>query len=100
MKEQEGDINCKCDCWIGILNDYDQCELNNLYMSDYIAKAEERQRRISQTCSVFGRLSYVKSALGIIDRRRGHATLFSFCPNCGERIEWVKLRKFMRALVS
>ena len=77
----------KCDCWIGILNDYDQSDTNNLYMSSYIKVLWDRSR-----------LPHVAVIIPshYIDGRRGYATLFNYCPNCGERIEWSKLRKFLR----
>ena len=29
----------------------------------------------------------------ILDRRRCYAFLFDYCPTCGEKIDWVKIKK-------
>ena len=86
----------KCDCWIGILNDYDQSDTNNLYMGSYIKVLSERSKLSRAFKSYFNDSNPAIMPEQYIDRRRGYAVLFDYCPNCGERIEWPKLRKFLR----
>lgn len=69
-----------CDCWIGILNSYDQTDENNLNINSYISKL----KTLSDLTLIF--------AKDYIDKRKGLSTLFNFCPNCGKKINWVKLR--------
>ena len=76
-----------CNCWIGILNSYDQSDENNLELNTYV----EKLQLISQ---VSANSSLHKALLpkDYIDRRKGFATLFVFCPMCGARINWKRLR--------
>lgn len=81
-----------CNCWIGILNSYDQSDTNNLYLGNYkevlnnISEHSKQMNKISRQFKEFEPVDY-------IDKRRSMATLFIFCPNCGNKINWVELRK-------
>jgi len=81
-----------CDCWIAILNDYDQSETNNLYLSNYEVLLETRSfysktmERLTGAWEAFEPKDY-------IDRRKSMSTMFNFCPNCGKKINWRSLRK-------
>lgn len=33
-----------------------------------------------------------------IDRRRGYAELYNFCPYCGEKINWSAIRKMVKGM--
>uniref|UniRef100_A0A6M3IHE4 Uncharacterized protein n=1 Tax=viral metagenome TaxID=1070528 RepID=A0A6M3IHE4_9ZZZZ len=59
-------------CWIGITNSYYQIPENNIYVEDLAVILRE-----------------------VTDRRRGQATLFNYCPECGKKIDWKKLRREM-----
>ena len=85
----------KCNCWIGTLNDYDQSGLNDLYLNDVKSKLEERSQH---SFDMEGISSQFKSftPLDYIDRRRGLATLFNHCPECGAKINWKEIRKVVR----
>lgn len=90
----------KCNCWIGILNSHSQSDSNNLYESDYYVKTRETYQLISYEYSVFGRdISPVSSSLDILDRRKNYATLFNFCPMCGKKLNWKKLRKNIKSVL-
>lgn len=80
-----------CNCWLGILNDYDQSEENNLYLSDVEEKLKERA---SYSVFVVGLSCNLKAyqPKDYIDKRRGLATLFNFCPLCGSKINWKGIR--------
>ena len=80
-----------CDCWIGILNDYDQSDLNNLYLSDVEEKLRERASHSVALVGVsYGFTAYKPT--DYIDKRRGLSTLFNFCPLCGSKINWKGIR--------
>jgi hypothetical protein len=80
-----------CDCWIGILNDYDQSDLNNLYLSDMKEKLIERALH-SVAMANFSASFKSFQPKDYIDRRKGLATLFNFCPLCGSKINWKGIR--------
>lgn len=84
-----------CDCWLGILNSYDQSEANNLFMSNIKERLEERSyhsiHSIDMTIISNGFKAF--SSKDYIDRRKGLATLFNFCPLCGLKINWSEIRK-------
>ena len=81
-----------CDCWIGILNSYDQGDGNDLHLGN----VNDRLKEVA--VHSFTMASFSNSFKGYhpkdyIDRRRGLSTLFNFCPECGEKINWRKVRK-------
>ena len=81
-----------CDCWLGILNDYSQNEENNMTISNIKRLLIERSQHtfyMSKVCEQF------KSFMprDYLDRRRWLATLFNFCPLCGAKINWHKIKK-------
>lgn len=75
--------NKKCDCWIGMLHSFNPTYEDGIYLSDYIEKTKER----AKDCW------WVISPKDYIDGRRKLSMLFNYCPNCGEKINWAKLRK-------
>ena len=78
-------------CWIGILNDYDQLESNNLYTNTY----KRVLRQMSEHSKSMARVSSGWNALepkDYLDGRKGLATLFKYCPICGQKINWKKIR--------
>ena len=83
----------KCDCWVGILNDYDQSDMNNLHLSNVVERLNERSQHSFDIARIYDSNSnnYYKPK-DYIDKRRGLATLFNFCPNCGTKINWKELR--------
>lgn len=83
----------KCNCWIGILNDYDQSDMNNLYLSDYISKLRRESQHSIDTKAIFrgGCRSFLPR--DYIDKRKGLSTLFNYCPLCGAKINWRKIKK-------
>ena len=87
-------VKSDCDCWIAILIDYDQDEENNLYISSYKQKLIEKasQSRRFNIIGINPQQEVFKSK-DYIDGRKGLATLFTYCPLCGKKIDWRKLRK-------
>ena len=84
-----------CDCWIGILNDYDQSDTNNLYLSDVENKLRERSRFSTGLAKDFTLFNVYKPK-DYIDRRRGLTTLFNFCPLCGSKINWKEIHALVK----
>jgi len=81
-----------CNCWIGILHNYDQCDTNNLELDTYVDKLKDISRVSFAMAKTSGRFKAF-SPKSYIDKRRGLATLFNFCPWCGAEINWRELRK-------
>ena len=81
-----------CDCWLGILNSYDQSEANNLFMSNIKERLEERSQ-LSIAMAAISNGFKAFSPKDYIDRRKGLSTLFNFCPLCGLKINWSGIRK-------
>ena len=81
-----------CNCWIAILNDYDQSETNNLYLSNYKLLLKDRAFQ-SKNMAKLGNQWKEFSVKDYIDKRKSMSTMFDFCPKCGKKIDWRKLRK-------
>ena len=84
-----------CDCWIGILNDYDQSDTNHLYLSDVKEKLIERSA-FSTMMIDFGNRYKSFQPKDYIDGRRGLSILFNFCPLCGSKINWKGIRSLFK----
>lgn len=80
-----------CNCWIGVLNIYDQTQENNLYLDSYIEKLKHESKMSFLTSTTSFLPSF--SPVDYIDRRRDLANLFNFCPWCGTKINWTLLHK-------
>ena len=63
-----------CNCYIGYLHGY---EREDLSLDDYID--------VLLSCTALSPRTY-------LDRRRGLATLFNFCPWCGKKIDWKEIK--------
>ncbi len=86
-----------CNCWLGILNSYNQVPENHLELNSYINKLKVMSMEsinLSKTSKQFKPIL----AKDFIDRRKGFSILFNFCPLCGEKINWKKLRKELNVL--
>lgn len=81
-----------CNCWLGILNAYDQCETNNLY-TDSIKKRLSDNAKHSRNMSAVAKNWKAFAPKDYIDKRKGLSTLFNFCPWCGLKINWKQIRK-------
>ena len=86
----------ECNCWIGILNSYDQCELNNLHLNNYKAILEDNSKSSNRMNRMFGNQYKAHKPQDYIDGRKSMATLFKFCPNCGVKINWKAIRKDLK----
>jgi len=81
-----------CNHWLGILNDYDQSEMNNLYLDSFKEAINERALISRKLASASGFFTHYHPK-DYIDKRRGLAKLFNYCPYCGIKINWTELRK-------
>ena len=70
----------KCNCWIGIIYDYDCDDITDLYLNNYFKKIY-----LNETLSLID--------LGSTNIQGGCYKLFTYCPLCGKKINWKKLRK-------
>jgi hypothetical protein len=73
--------NC-CDCFIGFLSGEDVRKSELKRMVDDIVKLQPRLKK-------YGLLSgEPNTAKQIVDGRKGYLSRFSYCPYCGEKINW------------
>ena len=82
-----------CNCWLGILNSYDQSESNDLRINTIVEQLNERSELSKRLSIEFDRSFMAFAPKDYIDRRRGLAKLFNYCPLCGKKIEWKGIRK-------
>jgi hypothetical protein len=82
----------KCDCWLGILSDYHQSDENDLHLNTIIEKLKEESKQSFVMSDILRTRFKGYEPKDYIDRRRGLATLFSFCPVCGTKINWKEIR--------
>ena len=85
----------ECNCWIGILNDDDQSEENNMYLDNYIDKLKTNSKNVKVFIPIFGEKYNIKPE-DYIDKRKCMSTMFNYCPICGIKVEWRKLRKALK----
>jgi hypothetical protein len=81
----------KCNCWLGILNSYEQTDENDLRLETIVEDLTEK----SEYSTAFDSSKQFRTfkPQDFIDRRRGLATLFIYCPLCGLKISWSTIRK-------
>ena len=92
-------MNEKCNCWVGTLNDYDQSDINNLMLSNIVERLKARSGH-SKAMKAFDLAWERYEPKDYLDRRRGLATLFNYCPWCGKKINWTKVRKMVKEEVN
>lgn len=77
--------NKKCDCYVGCL--YDWSGDIDLYLDDYITEIQEIAGWEERPPKDY------------LDKRKGYANLFNYCPNCGTKINWAKLKKALEEII-
>ena len=88
----------KCDCWLGILNAYDQSDMNDLRLSNFRSLLIERSSMSKLMANHVEGLGFKAfEPKDYIDRRRGLAALFNYCPLCGLKINWKTIKKEISA---
>jgi hypothetical protein len=90
----------KCDHYLGYINEHDGDE-NGIYVNCYIQTCIETAKMANETNQHFFEVGITKkrrviNPVDYIDSRRGMARLYNHCPDCGEKINWTKLRKALR----
>jgi len=85
----------ECNCWLGILSDYDQSDLNNLNLSNIKNRLNEKSNFTKNMASISHNWESYEPK-DYVDRRKGLATLFNYCPLCGKKIEWDTIRKMLK----
>ena len=81
-----------CDCWVGILNNDEQSEINNLYEKSIKGRLLARARHSKKMNKLLGHGQIFKP-MDYINRRKSLSLLFDFCPDCYEKINWRKIRQ-------
>ena len=82
-----------CDCWIGIFHDYDQSDTNNLYLSDVKNKVVARSELNSSMATIAKGRYKLFRPIAYLDKRHNLSRMFNYCPNCGTKINWPKIKK-------
>ena len=86
-------MNCeKGNCYIGIINDYDDTALTTL------SNLKEHIERNNDFAEYWNKLHISKhktySLLDYCDKRKStDLTSFKYCPMCGKKIDWKAIRK-------
>ena len=85
----------KCNCWIGILNSYDQSDTNYLYMDDYVEKIKQRvDTSLMLSKTLFHDKVFVMK--DYIDGRKSMSIRFKYCPLCARKINWKEIREVLK----
>lgn len=87
-------METKCNHLLGILNSFNQTDENNLYLNSYV----EKLYQLSETSIELAKHNMARAPIfpkSYIDKRKGFATLFNYCPYCGEKLNWKKLRQML-----
>ena len=42
----------------------------------------------------------IKTCLDILDQRRGYCTIFDYCPFCGEKLNWPRIKARLRNTIK
>jgi len=87
MKHKE-----KCNCWLGYFYGGDNLRLDD-FVSLCIDNCEDSNRTIKMMNDIMGSNKKHIKPSDYLDRRKCYTVMFIFCPRCGTKIDWRKLRK-------
>ena len=86
--------NKDCNCWIGILHSLERYHGNDdLYIDRYVDTLNESSLQSIRESNFFPGVCIARSPGDYIDKRKMLSELFNYCPDCGVKIDWRKLRK-------
>ena len=86
----------KCNCQIGEINGYEPYPIN---INDYVDKITTECNSSNDVRAFFNENGNRKNKktllrpIDYLDKRKGHSTLFNFCPWCGSKLDYKQLRK-------
>ena len=76
----------KCNCWIGFIYGFN-C-IHNMYLDDYIEMIKIRFAKSDKF--------YSNNIMNYLYKHKDNSTLFNYCPLCGKRIDWRKLKERLK----
>lgn len=77
-----------CNHLLGHLNDYDYIPLNFNTIKDDLISYSESSRRLSEEC-----MGTFILPTQYLDNRRHMMVKFVYCPYCGEKIDWERIKQ-------
>lgn len=77
-----------CNCLLGHLNDYDYIPLRKNTIADELKSYSESVNRM---VDIGFSKERVKSK-DYLDKRHNMSEMFNYCPYCGEKIDWKKIK--------
>lgn len=86
----------KCDCQIGEINTKEPLTLE---LSNYVDRIISESKTTNQVREFFNEnpkrtnKKNLTIPIDYLDRRKGYSTLFNYCPWCGSKINFKKLRE-------
>jgi benzoyl-CoA reductase/2-hydroxyglutaryl-CoA dehydratase subunit BcrC/BadD/HgdB len=78
-------MNKNCDCFIGFLSGE---EINKSTLKEKVDRIVELQPKFKKIGLLKGEPN---TAIQIVDGRKGYLSRFSFCPYCGQKINWKEI---------
>lgn len=85
--------NSECNCFIGYLNSYNMESTKDLYLNDFVDKITCEVKTVNLLNKELYQSNKIVKPLDYFDRRKGFSRLFNYCPNCGKKIDWKKIKE-------
>ena len=81
----------KCECWIGVLYDYDDTRIVNL--EDLKKNIQEQKEYAEWKAKTYGVNEKHYTLDDYCDKRKStDLTRFNYCPLCGKKIDWKAIK--------
>lgn len=81
-----------CNCLIGYFHSYDQSDLNDLRLDTYVESCVESAERANWINSQLYPKRRKIHPKDYLDNRKRMTTLYNYCPDCGKKNDFKKLR--------
>ena len=86
----------KCECCIGIINDYDNTSMVTLYDLKYHIKKRLELKQAFEKDALFKDYNHGIKGWDLADycdkRKSTDLTRFNYCPLCGKKIDWKAIK--------
>ena len=81
----------KCECWIGVLHDYDNTRVVDL--KGLKNNIQEQKEYAEWKSKMYGVNEKYYTLLDYCDKRKStDLTRFNYCPLCGKKIDWKAIK--------
>jgi hypothetical protein len=88
--------NNTCNCFIGIMNSYESSDTYDIYVNDYIDKINEITNISNKINKILYNGNIVLKPLDFLDKNKSLSKLFTYCPNCGQKINYNILKENLK----